>query len=318
MKLFKTFFCFIILINFLNAKDINPTFTYQASASVTDLVYSKNKIYAGTTGSIVDIFDTKTKKKINSIKVPKVKDFMGDLVESKIYSVDVFDDDILILAQGEKGGRDIYLYKNEKLLNLVSSKERMFIARAKFITKDKIVFALLSNQVYLFDIKTKTNIYKKQISQSKFSYFALSEDKKNLVIADESGIISMLDILSFKIIRTFENQNLDNVFQVDIKNNIILTAGQDRRAVVYNTKSNDAYYKSTSFLIYSVGLSPSAMLAGIAYNEDNEISIFNTKTKKDLHILKENKTTLTNILFISEKEVLTSSDDERINYYKID
>ncbi len=318
MKLLKILFCFIILTNFLNAKDIHPTFTYKASASVTDLVYSNNKIYAGTTASIVDIFDTKTKKKINSINLPKVKDFMGDIVDSKIYSVDVFNDNILILAQGEKGGRDIYLYKNEKLINIVSSKERMFIARAKFISDDKIVFSLLSNQVYLFDIKTKTNIYKKQISQSKFSYFALSEDKKALVIADESGILNMIDVLSSKTIKTFENQNLDNVFQVDIKNNTILTAGQDRRAVVYNTQNNDAYYKSTTFLIYSAGLSPSAILGAIAYNEDNEISIFNTNTKKDLHILKENKTTLTNILFISETEVLTSSDDERINYYKID
>jgi WD40 repeat protein len=128
----------------------------------------------------------------------------------------------------------------------------------------------------------------------------------------------MIDVLSSKTIKTFENQNLDNVFQVDIKNNTILTAGQDRRAVVYNTQNNDAYYKSTTFLIYSAGLSPSAILGAIAYNEDNEISIFNTNTKKDLHILKENKTTLTNILFISETEVLTSSDDERINYYKID
>ena len=318
MNLLKIFFCFCILINFLNAKDIKATYTYKASASVTDMIISKDKIYAGTSASIVDIFDIKTKKKIKSIKVPKVKDFMGDLVDSKIYSIDVYEDTLLILSQGEKGGRDIYLYKNNKLINLVSSKKRMFIARAKFVSKDKIIFALLSNQIYLFDIKTKTNIYKKQISQSKFSYFKLSEDKKDLIIADESGILHMIDSLSSKEIKIFEKQNLDNVFQVDIKNNTILTAGQDRRAVVYNTKNDNAYYKSTSFLIYSAGLSPSAQLAGIASNENNEVSIFNTKTKKDLHILKGNRTTLTNILFINEKEILVSSDDERINYYKID
>ncbi|MGB5792198.1 MAG: WD40 repeat domain-containing protein, partial [Poseidonibacter sp.] len=140
----------------------------------------------------------------------------------------------------------------------------------------------------------------------------------NIVIADESGIINMLDLKSFNVIKKFEKQNLDNVFQVDLKNNIILTAGQDRRAVVYNIKRNTAYYKTTTFLIYSAGLSPSGKLGAIAYNENNEISIFNTKTKKDLHILKDNQTTITNIIFISENEILVSSDDNRINYYKID
>lgn len=318
MKLVKLFIFILIFLNILNAKEYQPSFTYLASSGVSSLVYKDNKIYIGTRASTLDIFDTKTKKRIKSITLEKIKDFMGDLVDSKIYSIDVLDDMILILSQGEKGGRDINIYKDGKLINLISSKERMFIAQAKFISKDKIVFTLLSNQVYLFDIKSKTNIYKKQISQSKFSHFVLSEDKQNIVIADESGIINMLDLKSFNVIKKFEKQNLDNVFQVDLKNNIILTAGQDRRAVVYNIKRNTAYYKTTTFLIYSAGLSPSGKLGAIAYNENNEISIFNTKTKKDLHILKDNQTTITNIIFISENEILVSSDDNRINYYKID
>jgi len=35
-------------------------------------------------------------------------------------------------------------------------------------------------------------------------------------------------------------------------------------------------------------------------------------------MLKGNNTTLTNILFKNEKEIFVTSDDERINYYKID
>ena len=83
-----------------------------------------------------------------------------------------------------------------------------------------------------------------------------------------------------------------------------------------NEKNN--YYKEFSFLIYSVGLSPSGNLAGVASDEENNVTIFNTNTKENLYKLTENKSTLSNILFINENEIFVSSDDKKINYYKID
>lgn len=317
MRFLKTIFLLLLFLNILNAKDINANFTYIASGSVTDIVLKNEKLYVGTSASTIDIFDITTQEKIKSIRIPKIKDFMNEVIDSKIYSVDVFEDKILILSQGNKGGRAIHIYENEQLKEIISAKKRMFIARTKFIDKKRIVFSLLSNQLYLYNLEKNKKIHEIQISQSKFSNFVLSENKQNIIIADESGELKMLGVNTLKVLQVFKNQNLDNVFQVDIKNHIILTAGQDRRAVVYDIKSNSAYYKKAPFLIYSAGLSPSGEIAGIASNEDNEVSIFNTKTKKDLAILKGNQTTLTNIIFINEKEVLVSSDDERINYYKI-
>ena len=311
--IFLTLFVFI-----LNAKDINPSYTYLASGGVTDLVLKENRLYVATKASKVDIFDITTKEKINSITLTKIKDFMGDEIDSKIYSVDVLNDSVLILSQGSKGGRAIHIYKDSKLQEIISAKEKMYIARAKFVSEDKILFALLSNELYLYDLKTNKKVYDIQLSQSKFSHFAINENKKEVVVADESGILKLVDIASSKLIKNFAKQNLDNVFQIDIKNNIILTAGQDRRAAVYDVKANTAYHKDAPFLIYSAGLSPSGKIAAIASNEENEVKIFNTETKKDLYMLKGNNTTLTNIVFINEKEVFVTSDDERINYYKID
>lgn len=157
-----------------------------------------------------------------------------------------------------------------------------------------------------------------QISESKFSNFKLNEDKNILVTVDESGIITILDSKNLNVIEKIKDQNLDNIFQVDVKNSIILTAGQDRRSVVYDMKKKDVYYKNHSFLIYSAGLSPSGNLAGVASDEENNVTIFNTKSKENLYLLKENKATLTNILFINENEIFVTSDDKQINYYKID
>ena len=250
--------------------------------------------------------------------MPQIKDFLGDIIDSKIYSVDVLEENILILSQGEKGGRNLDIYKDGKFESIIKDTQRQFIARAKFLDENHIIYGLLSNQIYLYDIKNKKIIKEIQVSQSKFSNFKLTQDKTKLVVCDESGVINMLDSKNFDIIKTFRYQNLDNVFQVDIKDNLILTAGQDRRAAVYNLDTNKAYYKEYSFLIYAAALSPSTKLAAVASDEENNVTIFDTSSQANLYKLTQNKATLSNILFLNENEIIVTSDAKQINYYKID
>ena len=322
MKSFKYLLYLFFILNLsvlnINAKDLTPTSSLLASGGVIDLVLNNDKLYASTAASSVDIFDIKTQERIDSIKMPKIKDFLGDVIDSKIYSVDVLENNILILSQGEQGGRNLDIYTNGKFENIIKDTERQFIARAKFLDENHIIYALLSNQIYLYDIKNKKILKEIQISQSKFSSFRLTQDKSKLVVCDESGVISMLDSKSFDILKTFRYQNLDNVFQVDIKDNLILTAGQDRRAAVYNLDTNKAYYKEYSFLIYAAALSPSTKLAAVASDEENNVTIFDTSSQANLYKLTENKATLSNILFLNENEIIVTSDDKQINYYKID
>ena len=322
MKSFKYLLYLFFILNLsvlnINAKDLTPTSSLLASGGVIDLVLNNDKLYASTAASSVDIFDIKTQERIDSIKMPKIKDFLGDVIDSKIYSVDVLENNILILSQGDKGGRNLDIYKDGKFENIIKDTERQFIARAKFLDENHIIYALLSNQIYLYDIKNKKILKEIQISQSKFSSFRLTQDKSKLVVCDESGVISMLDSKSFDILKTFRYQNLDNVFQVDIKDNLILTAGQDRRAAVYNLDTNKAYYKEYSFLIYAAALSPSTKLAAVASDEENNVTIFDTSSQANLYKLTENKATLSNILFLNENEIFVTSDDKQINYYKID
>ena len=317
MNILKTlFFCSILFLNLI-AKDLEPNFSLIASGAVTDLVLKEEKLYVATTASSLDIFDINTKEKIDSIKTSKIKDFTGDIIDSKIYSVDVLEDNILLVSQGEKGGRNLSIFNNGKIFNLIEDKERLFIARAKFLDENHLIFTLLSNQIYLYDIKNKKILKELQISQSKFSNFKLTSDKTKVVVSDESGILTMLNSKTFEIIKTFKNQNLDNVFQVDIKNDIILTAGQDRRSAVYSLDGRISYYKEFSFLIYSAGLSPSGTLAAVASDEENNVTVFNVNSKENICNLTQNRSTLTNILFINENEIIVSSDDKKINFYKL-
>ena len=308
---------FLLFFIQLNAKDLKPTFVYKGSGGVTDLVYKDAKLYSATAEGTVDIYDTTEQKLIKTIKVPNIKDFIGDDVPSKVYSVDVLEGKIMIVSQGKMGYRRVHIYTEDKLNKVISVDKSYTISKAKFIDKDTLLIALLSNELILFDIKNDKELYREQISASKFSGFALNEKKDEVLLVDESGELKIIAINNGKVLKEFKGQNVDNVFQVDYKNGMMITAGQDRRCAIYSKDGRTSYYKNGSFLIYSVGLSPSGKIGGFAGDEDNNVLLFNTSSKSDLYKLGSHKATISSILFINEKELFTASDDNHINYWKL-
>jgi hypothetical protein len=314
----KILFLIVLMLNPLFAAVIHaPSAIFQADGGVTDIVYHDSKLYAATSAGTVDIFNVKNHKKIKTISVPKIKNFLGTPIHAKIYSVDIVDKKILLLAQASSGYREVYIYENSKLTKIIDAEKKLAIAKAKFLNSNTIVLALLGNDLISYDINKKMKNWTQSVSQSKFSNFALNEDKSKIVVADESGDLQVLSTKDAKHLKTLSGQNLDNVFAVDFKNGVIATAGQDRRAVIYDLAFNSAYYEKSSFLIYGVGLSPSAKLAAYSSNEQNDVTLFKTSTQSKLGVYGEIKMTLTKILFISETEFFVASDDKNINLYTI-
>ncbi|WP_418187215.1 WD40 repeat domain-containing protein [Aliarcobacter lanthieri] len=287
----------------LSAKEVTPSFSLKASGAITDFIVENNILYIGTTTSSIDIFSLEKKEKISSIKIPKIKDFLGDIIDAKIFSVDKINNDILILSQGESGGRNIFIYKNDNLKNIINAKDRLFIAQAKFLDDNHIIYALLSNQIFIYDIKNSKIINELQVSQSSFSHFVLSDDKKTILVTDESGVINQYDTKSFKKLKTFKGQNVDRVFQVDIKKDTILASGQDRRVAIYFTNGKASFYKSFDFLVYAGALSPSSNLACVSNDENNNALVFDINKNENKYLLTQNKAILTKILFLDEDTV---------------
>ena len=306
---------FVFVSNILAIENLTPSYSLKTTGTVQSMVIENEKLYAGTDNGTVEIFDLKTKEKIQAIKIPNIKDFMGDVISSKIYSIDVLDEKIVIVSQGIKGYRDIFIYENKKLDKVIDINKKMFIQQASFISSDLIIFGLLSNQIGLYDIKKKEQVYLVQVSASSFSHFMISEDKKQIVHTDESGRIRFIDVAHGKVIKEIKSLNLDKVYQLDYKNDVVITAGQDRKSVIYT--KNNSYSLDFDFLLYACALSTEAKLGAIAYNEQNEVLIFDVKTKKYLYNLSAQKATLTQILFLSENEIFVSSDSQIINYYKL-
>ncbi len=315
----------LLLISSVNAKDLKPTYVYEASGSVIDVASSDKNIYVATDASCVDIFDLKTKKLIQKIKVPQIKDFMGDIIDAKVYSVDVYHNKVLLTTQAPKGLREIHIFHKGKLETIVSIKKQLLIGKSMFVNDDTIVFDTLGNEMYLYNYKTKKTLWRIDVKpkdatfNSTFADFTLNEDRNIAVVGDESGDLKIVDIKYGKVTKVLAGKNLDKVFKVDFKNNKIITAGQDGRCVVYNLKNESDYFLREKhwFLIYGAGLSPKAKYGAYSYDDNNNVVVFNTTTKSKLYKLTNNLMTLSDILFISEDEVFITTDSNKFNYYKL-
>ncbi|HJE03952.1 MAG TPA: WD40 repeat domain-containing protein [Aliarcobacter thereius] len=312
------FFIFLsFLILSLQAKEINPSFSFFASGGINDIKKYKNNLYLATSSSSIDIFDLNKNEIINTIKIPKIKDFTNKVIDSKVFSVDAINDKILILSQGESGGRDIFIEENGILENIINSEERLFIAYAKFLDENKIIYSLLSNQIFIYDLKEKKILKELHISYSSFSHFVLSDDLRYVFVADESGTISKIATNTLEIIKEFNKENVDRVFKVDYKNSTILASGQDRRAAIYFEDSSNSYHKSIDFLVYSGALNNDASKAAISYNENNDILVFDVLSQNEEHILKGNNSLITSILFLNNYEIVVASDDKKVNIFNL-
>ncbi len=317
MKLFKIYILIILLFNLSWAIDMKPTLSFIASAGVTNLSSDKDNIYISTKEGKIDIFNIKDKVIASSIELPMIKDFMGDDVPPKIYCTDIYENQILIASKGKSGFSKIFKYENNQLINIIDVQDQKAILKAVWIDTNRILFATLSNQFYLYDIKIKKYIWQIQVSGSKFSDFVLNEKRTQLLAADESGDLKLHNIKDGSFIKSYSGQNLDNVFQVDLKNGKIITAGQDMRTVVYDKDKGTSYSQKARFLIYSAALSPSAKIGAYAKYENNDVQVFHTEYKNDIIKLTNNKMTITKILFINEDEVFVASDARKVNYYKL-
>jgi len=311
-------FILLIFTSLYGKKLIEPDYTYKISAGlVSNILYDNKLLYVATDVGNIEIFDTTSKKKINIIKLDKIKDFMGDDVPSKIFSLDMIGKSLLILSQDSGGYSRVYLYENSKLVEVISKEDKLNIIKAKFIDKNNIVIALISNDIISFNIKSKKKNWVTQASMSKFSSFALNNSRKLVAIADESGDVHLLSTKDGSKVKKLTGQNVDNIFGIAFRGDIVLTGGQDRRAAVYNIKSGSAYYKASNFFVYGVGLSPSGSIGAYSSDLKNDVTLFHTKTRGFIAKYHSNKTIVNSIYFINEKEFFINSSSKTVGYYKV-
>jgi len=294
----------------------SPTFSPIANIEINgtakDMVLRDDKLIIATDMGHIEIYNTKENNKSKEINIPNVTDFMGDEIPARVMSTDAIGHKYLLLSDSGKGGySNLYLYDNN-LTQLLSAKNKVSIIKARFIDENHILLGFLSNEVALYDIKKREEYYRVQLSESKFSDFALNEDKSQVVFACESGVLSVVDVQTGKLLRELKGQNVDNVYKIDFKKGMVSGAGQDQRGSLYSADLGKGDYIKGTFLIYGTALSPSAKKVAFAMDEKNDISIYNTGTKSKIALLKGQKSTLNVIIFKDENIIYSASDDSTI------
>jgi len=315
----KIFFTLMFMSLSLHATPIlTPTWQLDVNASVKDMVLHDNTLVIGTDNGTLKVYDLKAKEFSKIISLPKVKDFVGDLMPPKVFSVDTVDNTYVLLSDSGEGGYvNVWIDENNKTTQIISAKDKKVIVKVRFVDTTHLLFGYLSNEVALYDIKSHKELYRVQLSESKFSDFALNETKEQVVFACESGVLNVVDVATGKIVQVLKGQNLDNVHMVDFKQETVSAAGQDRRGAMYDVTTGKGSYIASDFFIYATGLSPSTNIVAFTMDEDNIITVFNRNSKSKIAELKGQHSTLNSIQFQNEHTIFASSNNSIVMMWKI-
>jgi len=312
---------FTLLTLCLSAGDLRPAATLTADGLVTDILVDGGALYAATYSGKIDIFDIVSGEKRDVIGIPNIKDFMGDEIPAKIYSIDKLDGKVMLVSEGKSGYRNVYLFENGKLEKVIDSGDSLPIKKGLLVDEDHMLLGLLSSEIILYRISTKKVLYRRAIKDeesggSAFGDMVLSEDRKTVATADESGEVNLFRVADFSHLKLLRGQNVDNIYKIDYRKGIVITAGQDRRCAVYEPDGN-AYYMEGSFLIYAAALTPFAKRGVFAATVENDIELFDVASRTKLAMLKGHTATLTDFAFVDETHFFSSAEEKRILYWDI-
>lgn len=311
-------FILLIFIFFYSifAKETAPYRYITASEAVSDFVKADDTLIIGTKEGVVDIYDLKSDKIIDKIVLEKQINILGDEIGVLIASVDYLNGTILFATKKLDTYGELYIYENKKLVKILDTSEYITFEKIKFVDSQRVIINTMGNELMLFDIKKRKFLYREQLNLASFSDFALSEDKKYLYTADETPLINKIEIKNGNIVEQYNQANKRDIFSVDYKNGLLLSGGKDNRVVLYKTP---AEYKMTmgDFFIYSVGLNPDATKAAFAKNENDEISVIDSKTLKELYLLKGHQTAIIKIDFYAPNELISADEGKRLILWKL-
>lgn len=310
--------CLLSVIFSYGASNFTSVQQIEVEGTVKDMMLSGNVLLIATDNGMMQVYNYETKQFIKTIILPKVKNFAGDMVPPRVFSTDLMKNRYLLLSDSGKGGYvNLWIHENNETIPLLKTEDKIAAIKARFIDREHILLGLLSNEALLYDVVNKKILFRVQLSESKFSDFALNEDKTQAVFSCESGVLNVIDTKTGKMLKMLKGLNVDNVYKVDYKQGMVSAGGQDRRGALYDVSTGKGEYIEGDFLIYATALSPSAKKVAFAMDEQNNISIYNRVTKSKIAELKGQKSTLNTILFKDENTLFSASDDNTVMMWKL-
>lgn len=292
---------------------ITPKISVKTSAPVVDFVIYKDTVWAGTANGEVLQISTKGKL-LSKVTLQPLVNYWGEKVAQRVMSLDVASDGKTVILAAEDGF--LYLIR-EGQMTKTSFSTKSVVKKIALLSDTQVMVALLSNEVVFFDLKTNKILKTINGGTSPLSDMALSSDHKIAAIAGEAGIVSLIDTNRATIIKQLKGGNVDNIYKIDLQNGSLITAGQDRRAIIYTLDGKSYLRFDGTFLIYTVALSPSAGRAAVTLDEQNIITIFDTAKRQKIATAKGHNATLNRIVFMDENRFVSCADENKILFWEL-
>ncbi len=308
----KLFFVLLTLISSLLSAPIMPTKVIKTSGSIVDLSLGNKTLWAANSEGFAVAYSL-TGKEIEKLSLPKKTDAWGEQSRQKAMSISLASDGSLLAVASEDGRVFI---RQGSTLKATSFATRSIIKKILALPNNKVAIALLSNEIIYFDTKTNKSLWTLTAGTSPLSDMALF-DSTHIAVAGEAGVVTIIDLTKGVIVGRFQGGNVDNIYKLDIQKGITLTAGQDRRAILYNPQGKITGRINGSFLIYAAALSPQATTAAIALDEQNRLTLFTTATLKQIGLTIPHGGTLNRILFTDERHFVSSADENKLYFWEL-
>jgi len=306
----------ILWLSHASAKDIRPITTIETSGIVSDFVEDNGYLYVATDAGVVDVIDLSQQQIIRQIVLEPLMTSTGSTVPARIHCVDRFNGKTLLVSTAINAYRNVWIDDKNGLKKVIDSDQHMMPKSAFFTPEGKMLFGSFGSDIILYDSEENSKLYNRHISESTMGGMVLSEDKKKMIISDESGEVRLIDINSSKVEQTFSSEHVDNIYRVAYANHIILTAGQDRRVGIYPEKGK-AYHIKSNFLVYAVGLSPSGETGVYSSGFAHDLQLFKTKDGKKGDKLVGHYAIVNKILFVNETSIISAGDETRIFFWNL-
>lgn len=290
---------------------LSYAYELKLNANITALKLDKQNLYIGTDKGEILQYNIKDKSLKELLSLPKIKNYYeGDF--ARIYNIDVYQNSLLILSEGDFGAKNLSLYNNNLQIQTLQESS---VKEAFFIDENTYLLVLLGSKIELVD-KDLKRINEFKFSHSSLNDAALNEEKTKFIAGFESGEVELFDLKSWKILKNYDKMHKDNIYQVDFKNDILISCGTDRRIGL--VKNEEQTFLQKDFLIYTCALSPSGKLAAYSDNEEGFNEVFDTNTLKTVRIFKDENLMSEIIIFINERELIISGFGDKIVFRSLD
>ncbi len=318
-RFFITGVSFILLSLLLPGDDriITPEQEMTVNGIIMDMALWENRLAVATDSGEITLIDAENREIIMDWKLPPVKSFWGDEYPPRVFSVDFSPDgnDILITCEGSEGKRNLLVLQGKSVREVLPPDHGLFIIRAMFITGDRIVISLMSNEHILYNRQTRETEQTFQLSHSAFSHSAMNEDRSRMAVADESGEIHVVDTVSGEEVKVLSGGNVDRVYKVSFRKNKILTGGQDRRVILYDERDGTFSRIDNDFLVYAVALSFAGTRGAYMLDEYNRMAVFSTLDMEREYVLEGHNSIINTIIFEDENHIISSGDNNKIYFW---